>query len=136
MSNKCSNILFSKKTNTNSIYLKKLENYYNNIIPSTCKHLCNTILDNLDYNNFCINFSKNWPIGKEGGFITLWNKLIQIVLNTTITWPDDKSISPIKISELPTEDKEMIIDYIGYLIGIPQGQGHSLIKIYKKYYST
>lgn len=49
-------------------------------------------------------------------------------------WPNDDTMHSIKVKQLPREEKEKVIDCVGYFIGCPQGQGNdSLIRIYKQY---
>jgi len=113
------------------LYLKSLNKYYESM-PENLKKFCNQFLDEIDYNNFTISFSQKWPKNTDGRY-SLFQELIRILLNTTMTWPHD-NIPDMKVKDLPDDDKDMVIDYVGYLIGLPQGQGNdSLIRLYHKF---
>lgn len=123
--------LFTANKHNIQLYLQSLNQYYKSM-PKNLKKFCNQFLDDLDYNTFTIRFAKSWPKNTDGRY-TLFQELIRILLNTTMTWPND-NIPDMKVKELPPDDKDMVIDYVGYLIGLPQGQGNdSLIRLYHKY---
>ena len=121
-------------------HLAQLDRYYKHAIPKNLKAFCNAFLDALDYNRFCVEFARKWKTGTDGRhalFVALINKL----LTTKMVWPpcrdeyDQEPPPPMRVGELPQLDKEMVIDYTGYLIGLPQGQGNDcLLGIYKRYY--
>lgn len=113
----------------------QFSNHYENY-PKTLTTFCKLFLDKLDYNQFTLDKSKDWKTGLDGRH-HLWMSLIFRILQTTMAWPSDDSIPDHKVYNLPKDDYCMIIDYVGYLIGLPQGQGNdSLIAIYKKYESS
>lgn len=121
--------LFKAGKDMNS-YLIQVNKYYSSI-PINLKKFCNQFLDDLDYNMFVTKFSQSESKNKHRH--ALFQNLLKILLTTTMTWPDD-NIPDMKVNDLPEEDKWMVIDYVGFLIGLPQGQGNdSLIFIYQKY---
>ena len=123
--------LFSIEKRDVHLYLKSLNEYYKSM-PENLKKFCNQFLDQLDYNNFTIKFAKKWGKGRDGRH-TFFKELIRILLNTTMQWPND-NLPDMKVKDLPPDDKDMVIDYVGFLIGLPQGQGNdSLIRLYHKY---
>jgi hypothetical protein len=84
------------------------------------------------YPVFCRQFQTAWSKSHPGqdGRMALWQAHIQEFLHVTMTWPDDRP--DCHVSDLPTEDKEVLIDYLGYEIGLHRGQGNtSLIDVYQ-----
>lgn len=112
-------------------HLHMLKLHYDNI-PKNLKLFCEQFQLDLNYNEFCREFARNWSTGVDG-LHPLCIRLLRILLNTDMIWPDD-SIPTMRVKDLPRDDKEMVIDYVGFLIGLPQGHGnYSLIGLYLQY---
>lgn len=83
------------------------------------------------YPVFCRQFQTAWSKSHPGqdGRMALWQAHIQEFLDVTMAWPDRPDC---RVRDLPDDDKDVLIDYLGYEIGLHRGQGNTaLIDVYQ-----
>jgi len=114
--------------------LNMVKKYYAEL-PETLKNFVNLYYDQLDYNQFCIDFTASWTSMFPGtdGRHALWIEHIVRFLCTKINWPGhEKSMY---VQDLPLVERVKLVDYLGFEIGVHQGQGNdNLLGIYKLYF--
>jgi len=111
-------------------YLDQMNRYYDEM-PRHLKGFCAHVLDVVDFNDYCTRFALAWPAGRDGRY-ALWTSYITKVLSLRMHWPLQPELPCCRIADLPLEDRELVIDRIGYEIGLPVSQGNdSLLRVYR-----
>jgi hypothetical protein len=115
-------------------HLEEINAQYASIDPKM-KTFVDLYYEKKPYSQFSQTFQERWNRDHKGedGRMTMWTTHIREFLDTRMEWPDGHSCL---VSDLPADDKDILVDYLGFQIGLGRGQGNTaLVDVFKKHFA-